>query len=58
MCCDAIIMLSYTGANLEISEGVSGSLELQLQPSCKLKTKKKGHYVVLNAVKMISKAKV
>ena len=31
----------YSGADLEISEGVSGSLELQLQPSCKLKTQKK-----------------
>ena len=31
---------SSTGADLEIFRGVSGSLELQLQPSCKLKTKK------------------
>ena len=40
------------------SEGVSGFLELQLQPSCKLKTQKKGHYVFFNAVKVISKVKV
>ena len=57
MCTDVQIMEMYkmAGADLEIFRGgfwFSGIA------SCKLKTKKKGHYVVLNVVKVISKAKV